>query len=259
MTSPPGPAPSLSQLFSLAGDVALVTGSARGLGLSMAAALAEADARVYLNGRDAVAVNSAVEALRGRGLDAHASVFDVTDTKAADAALGAIAEENGRLDILVNNVGARFRHPVGEISTDACRTLLESNLVAPFDLSKRAAEHMKPRGYGRIIMITSVVAERGKVDDAAYIAAKGGMSAVMRAFACEWGPLGINCNAISPGRFATETNAEHAAQLPAPRSPIGRWAEPWEIGGACVFLASRAASFVTGSVLYVDGGAHGSV
>jgi len=258
MTSPE-PAPPLNQLFSLAGDVALVTGSARGLGFSMASALAEAGARVYLNGRETGRAQAAVDALRGRGLDAHASVFDVTDGDAAQAALQAIMDETGRLDILVNNVGARLRHPVDQISTGAFRAMLESNLVAPFDLSKRAAELMKPRGYGRILMITSVVAERGKVDDAAYIAAKGGMSAVMRAFACEWGPFGITCNAISPGRFATETNAEHAARLPAPKSPISRWAEPWEIGGACVFLASRAASFVTGSVLYVDGGAHASV
>jgi gluconate 5-dehydrogenase len=251
----PADPPQISDLppagaLSLAGDVALVTGAARGLGFSMAAALAEAGARVHLNGRDAARLAPAVERLRARGLDVHPCVFDVADEAAVAATIAGI----GRLDILVNNVGQRLRKPVDEIDAAAFRDLLNANLVAPFVLSKLAAEGMRRRGYGRIIMITSVAAERGLPNDAVYSAAKGGLSALMRAFASEWGEAGVTCNAISPGRFETETNKGRFDPSTARRMPIHRAGEPHEIGGACVFLASRAASYVTGAVLSVDGG-----
>lgn len=250
--------PTLPEQFSLRDDVALVTGAARGLGLEMAAALARAGAVVFLNGRSAERLVEPVGRLRDEGLEVFPCIFDVTDARAAAAAIQGIVRAHGRLDILINNVGARFRAPVDGIATADFTGMLHVNLTAAFELSKLAAATMKPRGHGRIIMMTSTVAERGKADDAAYIAAKGGLSALTRAFACEWGPYGITCNAIAPGRFLTETNA--GGPVPsADRAPLRRWADPSEIAGPCLFLASRASSYVTGVVLNVDGGLSASL
>jgi gluconate 5-dehydrogenase len=241
----------MPDLFSLAGRVALVTGSARGLGLAMAAALAEHGACVYLNGRDGAALEARRAELQAKGWRAEVAAFDVTDEAASEAAITRIAEAEGRLDILVNNVGPRLRRPIDEISSQDLRDMLDAHVVAPTRMAKQAARHMKPNGYGRIIMVSSVAGLRGLSNDAAYSAAKGAVLAMARSLAVEFGPFGITCNTLVPGRFLTESNA--SKDRPA-RGPLGRWAEPAEIGGACVFLASPAASYVTAIALPVDGG-----
>jgi gluconate 5-dehydrogenase len=245
--------------FSLAGRVALVTGSASGLGFEIVRGMAAAGARVYVNGTSAERLQQAVERLGTLGLQVRPACFDVADEALAAATIARIVAEAGRLDVLVNNVGRRMREPLAKIGSAELRHMLDVDLVAAFALARFAAPHMAAGGYGRIINISSVAALRGRVGDAAYIIAKGGMNAMTRALAAEFGPMGITCNAIMPGGFLTETNANlktpEAREMFRMRMPLGRAGDPPEIAGPAVFLASPAASYVTGTCLAVDGGA----
>ena len=236
-----------------------MTGSARGLGFCIARALAGCGARVLINGRNAAAAQAAADTLKRDGLDAHALPFDVSDDVAMQAAFGRVDAEQGRLDILVNNVGARNRKTLRDTSPAEIRELIDTDLVAGMLLAKFAAERMVRQGGGRLIAITSVVGELARSGDAVYPAAKQGLTGMVRALAAEFGGHGITSNAIAPGTFATETNAAMVADPAvgpriAARNPMGRWGEPEEIAGAAVFLASPAASYVNGHVLVVDGG-----
>lgn len=247
-------------LFSLAGRVALVTGASRGLGFEIAQAYARAGAKVILNSRSHENLEQAAKAMALKGLEVTTLPFDVADESATTAAMEEVARRFGRLDILVCNVGNRLRLPLDQISTADFRGHLDVNLTAAYTLVKLAAPLMMLNKYGRIIMLTSIGGSfLARAGDAAYISAKGGLTSLMRAFACEFGGTGINCNAIAPGSFATETNAAIlsspiAKERMAQRVPLKRSAEPGEIAGPAVFLASEASSYVTGHVLTVDGG-----
>jgi gluconate 5-dehydrogenase len=245
--------------FSLAGKIALVTGAGRGLGFEIAKAMAGAGAHVVVNGRDPGRLDGAVAAIGAAGGSVSGAAFDVADPDALRAALTSIEQQHGQLDIVVGNVGQRDRRRLAECGDDDLRTLIEVDLVASLILAREAAQRMLAHGEGRLIFVTSIVSERSSGRDAAYASAKAGLAGMIHALAVEYGPHGITANGIAPGFFATETNAP-LWQDPARsafferRTPLGRWGRPEEIGGAAVFLASAAASFINGHILVVDGG-----
>jgi gluconate 5-dehydrogenase len=244
----------MSDLFSLAGRVALVTGASRGLGFAMAKALKQGGATVIVNARSALELAAAAD-----GIGAEPLVFDVTETGRAREVIDGIVERHGRLDILVNNAGIQHRRPVTEWTDEDFDRVIAVNLSSCFRLAREAARVMLPRRHGRIINTGSVAAILGRPTIHAYVAAKAGLHGLTRSLAAELGRHGITVNAIAPGYFATELNTalledKAFTAWVEQRTPAGRWAKPDELGGSVVFLASDAAAYVNGHVLAVDGG-----
>ncbi|HXQ39812.1 MAG TPA: SDR family oxidoreductase [Candidatus Udaeobacter sp.] len=253
-----------ADLFSLAGKVALVTGSSRGLGWSIAHGMARAGAHVAINARSQSEVAARVRELEDEGLSASAQAFDVADAEAATRAVAAMEAAHRRIDILVNNAGIAQRKPLAETSDADWQRVIEINLTACFRLSRLASRAMLAQGSGRIIMTTSVLAIVGRPGTSAYAAAKAGLVALTRTLAAELGARGVLCNAILPGYFATELNAALIGDprfdaMVKGRTPLHRWGDPEELAGPVIFLASPAASYVNGHVLVVDGGMSVSV
>ena len=214
---------------------------------------------MILNGRSEDRLQAIVSEMTESGLSASCAAFDIADIDAAEKSIDHIEAEQGRLDILINNVGVRDRRELFDFETGAFDRLLKTNLVAPFELARIAARGMVRRRWGRIINISSVAGPISGRGDAIYTAAKGGLDALTHALAVELGKSGITVNAIAPGWFATETNAELTkdsaiTEWLSQRTALGRWASPEELVGPAVFLASDSASYVTGQVLAVDGG-----
>jgi gluconate 5-dehydrogenase len=245
--------------FRLDGRLALVTGSSAGIGLALARGLAQAGARVVLNGRDSARLDAALQALRAEGLAVEASRFDVCDPEGIEAAVAAIEDGLGPIDILVNNAGIQRRAPFHEFDLKDWNDLMRTNVDSIFLVGRAVSRRMVARRSGRIINIGSVQCELGRPGIAPYTASKGAVKMLTKGMAIDLGPYGINVNAIGPGYFKTELNArlvadETFSQWLVNRTPSRRWGDVEDLAGAAVFLASDASRFVNGHVLYVDGG-----
>ncbi len=242
-------------LFDLTGLRALVTGSSQGIGFALAQGLATAGAMVVLNGRDTAKLTAAAARIPG----AATLAFDATDHNAVRAAIDAFEGDGNAIDILVNNAGMQHRAPLEDFPPDAFERLLQTNIASVFHVGQAVARHMIARGRGRIINIASVQSALARPSIAPYTATKGAVANLTKGMATDWAKHGLNCNAIAPGYFDTPLNAALVAD-PAftewlkRRTPAGRWGRVEELQGACIFLASNAASFVNGHILYVDGG-----
>jgi gluconate 5-dehydrogenase len=245
--------------FRLDGRLALVTGSSAGIGLALARGLAQAGARVVLNGRDATRLAAAARQLQEEGLAAVAHGFDVTDRAAVDAAIETIESAVGAIDILVNNAGLQRRAPFAEFPATDWETLMRTNVDSLFHVGQAVARRMIPRRRGRIINICSVQSEMGRPNIAPYAATKGAVKMLTKGMAIDLGPHGITVNGLGPGYFKTELTQALVADETfsawlTNRTPSRRWGEVQELAPAAVFLASDAAAFVNGHILYVDGG-----
>lgn len=250
----------MSTPFDLTGRRALVTGSSRGIGLAIARSLLEAGAHVVVHGRDTSTVGETADALaRDFGADAvSAAVFDVTAEEAVIDGIRGI-EAAGPLDILVNNAGLQHREPLLEVSLENWERVIRTDLTSAFLVGRTAARAMVARGSGAIVNICSVQTDLARPTIGAYTAAKGGLRNLTKAMTAEWAGSGVRVNGVAPGYIRTELT-QALVDDPAfnswvlGRTPVGRWGEPEDIGGAVVWLSSDASRFVSGQVVFVDGG-----
>jgi gluconate 5-dehydrogenase len=246
-------------LFSLAGKIALVTGSGQGIGLALAEGLSDAGAHVVLNGRDKAKLERAQQALAAAGRKASIAPFDVTDHEAVEAGVAMIEAEIGPIDILINNAGMPKRVPITEFPVEGWHEVINTNLHSVFYVTQAVTKRMVPRKRGKIISIGSVMSELGRATIIPYTASKGAVKMMTRGLAAELGKHNIQANAIGPGYFATEINAaliadEAFSSWVCSRTPAGRWGETKELAGAAIFLSSAASDYVNGHLLMVDGG-----
>ncbi len=246
--------------FNLSGKVAWVTGGGSGLGRGAAEALAAAGARVVLSGRRGVVLEEAARTLAAAGGSADWIACDVSRVPDIHQAAAELQKRHERLDILVNSAGVNRRAPSLDLAEEDWDWVVDINLKGTFFCCQAAGRVMKARGSGKIINIASLASEISFPNIAAYASSKGGVRQLTKTLAVEWAPYRINVNAIGPGWFRTDLN-EELFQNPAwvervsARIPWGRTGIPGDLGGLVVFLASPASDYITGEVIYVDGGA----
>ncbi len=249
----------MTSLFDLTGRIALVTGSSKGIGFGIARALGGAGARIVLNGRDEARLAEAAAILSGEGIAVDMAAFDASDAAAVAAGVEAVEAEVGPIGILVNNAGMQFRTPLEDFPIEKWSELMRTNIDTAFFVGQAVARRMIARGRGKIINIASVQSELARPGIAPYTATKGAIKQLTKGMCTDWGPHGLQVNAIAPGYFKTELNAALVADGTfsgwlEKRTPARRWGDVEELGGAAIFLASDASSFVNGHILYVDGG-----
>ncbi|UTF59477.1 gluconate 5-dehydrogenase [Gilvimarinus sp. DA14] len=250
-----------TELFNLAGKVALVTGATHGLGMAMAMGLGKAGATVVINGHSSQEkVDAALKEYRDAGITAHGYLFNVTDENQVADAVAKIESEVGPIDILVNNAGIIRRTPMLEMELAEWENVIKTDLTGVFVMTKPVVASMIKRGGGKVINICSMMSELGRSSVGAYAAAKGGLKMLTRNMATEWAKHNVQVNGIGPGYFATSQTAPIRVEgnpmneFIISRTPAGRWGDPEDLQGATVFLSSRASDFVTGQIVYVDGG-----
>jgi gluconate 5-dehydrogenase len=247
-------------LFDLTGKRALITGATHGLGMSMAVGLAKANAQIIINDISKDKLDNAIAEYAQIGINAIGYQFDVTDEAAVKENIDKIEKEVGPIDILVNNAGIIKRIPVVDMSVEDWELVLKIDLTGPFIMSKTVGKYMIERKAGKVINICSMMSEVGRATVSAYAAAKGGLKMLTKNLATEWAQFNIQVNGIGPGYFATTQTAPIRVDghpfndFIISRTPAARWGEPEDLQGATIFLASQASNFVSGHILYVDGG-----
>jgi NAD(P)-dependent dehydrogenase (short-subunit alcohol dehydrogenase family) len=246
--------------FRLDGRVAVVTGGVRGLGKVMAEALADAGASVAVTARDQQNAERVARELAASSERPTLGLgVEVANKTSVEAMVADVVEHWGRLDILVNNAGINIRRPIEQLDESEWDQVIDTNLKGAWLCCRAVYPEMKKRRWGRVINLSSMLAEVALPGRSPYCASKGGLTALTKVLALEWAADGINVNAICPGPFATELNLP-LLNDPAARAameskvPLGRWGDPAELGPVAIFLASEASSYVTGASLFVDGG-----
>lgn len=243
--------------FALTGQAALVTGAAKGIGSNIATSLAAAGAELILVGRTTDSLGHTSAEVEKLGSRPRLLECDLSDAKSVDLLLNELAKS--RVDILVNNAGTIHRAPATEIKVEDKQRVLEVNLNSIFTITQRIGAQMVERRKGRIINIASLLSFQGGINVAPYVVSKHGILGLTRALANEWGGFGVNVNAIAPGYIATDNTKplqddRERSEGILKRIPLGRWGNPEDIGAVAVFLASRAAQYINGEIITVDGG-----
>ena len=247
-----------SDLFTLEGKTALITGSSQGIGLALAKGLHNAGAKVILNGRNKKKLDDV-----SKTFDKQDHIFklnfDVTNYKDTEKSINDFERNEGDIDILVNNAGIQFRSSLENFPNEEFKKLIETNIISIFNVSKSVAKFMIKRKRGKIINIASVQTSLARPGIAPYTVSKGAVGNFTKGMATDWAKYGLQCNAIAPGYFKTPLNKslvedKKFSQWLENRTPAGRWGEVHELIGSCIFLSSNASSFVNGHILYVDGG-----
>jgi gluconate 5-dehydrogenase len=243
----------MNALFDLSEKIALVTGSSRGIGFGIARGLGQSGATVILNGRNEEKLKQAVSTLSSEKLKVCGYSFDVSNSSQIDQKISAIEREIGPIDILLNNAGIQRRGPLETFEESVWREVIETNLTAVFLISKRVVKGMIDRRSGKLM------SEISRPTIAPYTTSKGGVKMLTKAMAVEWAKHNIQVNGIGPGFIVTEMNKalledQKFDAMVRSRTPADRWGEPSDLAGAAIFLASRASDYITGQIIYVEGG-----
>jgi len=250
----------INNLFDLKGKVALITGGTHGIGMAIGKTLGAAGAKICVNDIDDAKLEECKAIYKEAGIDVYTLNFNVTSEEAVDKGVTQIEKEVGPIDILVNNAGIIKRIPILDMPVSDFQQVIDIDLVAPLIVAKRIAPGMIKRRQGKIINMCSMMSVYGRNSVSAYAAAKGGLKLLTANMTCEWAKYNVQINGIGPGYIATaQTAAIREGNHPfndlvMTRTPAGRWGEPEDVGNAALFLASKAADFVNGHLLYVDGG-----
>ena len=247
------------EVFDLTGKVAMVTGGTRGLGEVSAVALGKAGADVAVCGRNKSDLERVSLAIHGLGRKAGGFLLDVTSKESVQSGVEKILDEFGKVDILVNNAGVNYRVPVLEYPEDQWDLVINTNLKGYFLVAQAVVPQMIQRGYGKVINMSSIFGLTPLPHQLAYSASKGGVNQLTRVMALEWAKAGVRVNAIAPTYFETELvtqirNDPERFNFINERTPMGRWGQPIELEGTVIFLAAPASDFITGQILYIDGG-----
>ena len=247
----------LQSQFSLTGKTALVTGASKGIGASIAIAMAQAGADVVLVGRSQDSLSATRTAIENLGRSTETLIADVESRDQIAAAFKSVEQLN--VEIVVNNAGSISRAPAIETSLEDWDRIIDTNLNSVFQISQLCAKSMLAKGHGRIINIASLLSFQGGINVPAYTASKHAVAGVTKALANEWGAKGVTVNAIAPGYISTDNtqalrnDADRNTSILA-RIPIGRWGTPEDLAAVAVFLASPAAAYINGEIITVDGG-----
>jgi NAD(P)-dependent dehydrogenase (short-subunit alcohol dehydrogenase family) len=248
-----------TRLFDLTGKVAIVTGAGRGLGSTMARALAAAGADVVVTSRTVSQLEGVRDEIRSLGRRAEAVPCDVTDEASCNALVAAAAARLGRVDILVNNAGVNIRKPMLDLTLDEFQHVLDTNLKGYFLCARAVGRRLVAQGSGKVINISSIMGRVALPGQTAYASSKGAIEQMTKVLALEWAASGVQVNALAPTYFETELTRPlfedpERNRFITERTPAGRWGQPHELAGAVIFLASGASDYVTGHTLVVDGG-----